>query len=99
MKQEAINDQAHALFWRWLGTNQHLAKLSAVREQDIRALDAYGASGMPGSGVRVLIRFVLAVWNDGATWESGAFRPSDVGSLDYENTAWVAAWFREPWWP
>lgn len=86
-------------YWSWLATNKHLAGLPAVVQRDIEALDAYGASGRPGSGVRVLIRFVLAVWNDGTAWASGSFLVSDLGSLDHANTAWVAAWFQEPWWP
>lgn len=90
---------AQERFWAWLRTNPHLANLNGVVHEDPLALDAYAATNLPGSGQRALLRFALAVWNDGVEWDSGTFRLDDLRSLDHHGLEWVAAWVEDPRWP
>ena len=90
---------AEARYWAWLASSKHFARLPGVLEHDVLALDRYGASGGPGSGLAALIRFALGVWNARTDWLSGPFRVDDVQVLDADGRAWIAEWFQEPWFP
>lgn len=64
---------------------------------DPKALDEWGASGRRGAGARVVVRFLLTVWNGSEDfWKSGNFRLRDLGELDEENFEIWKTWAARP---
>ena len=60
-------------------------------------LDEWAASGLPGSGACVVVRFLLAVWNGSRdVWKSGPFLLRDLERLDDENLEAWQAWAARP---
>ena len=64
---------------------------------DPQALDEWAASGARGAGARVVVRFLLAVWNGSEDyWKTGNFRLRDLGELDEENIEVWKTWASRP---
>ena len=60
-------------------------------------LDEWAANGRTGAGARVVVRFLLAVWNGSEDcWKVGGFRLRDLGEMDEENAEIWKTWAARP---
>lgn len=59
--------------------------------------DEWAASGIASSGERIVVRFLLAVWNGSEDyWKSGVFRLRDLNQLDDANFEAWKTWAARP---
>jgi len=67
---------------------------------DPEQLDQWGSSPGPSAGGRHAVRFVLAVWHDGAPWRSGPFNlVQAVRVWDDAHLEALRTWLQAPWLP
>lgn len=74
-----------------------LRKAPGVDPWHPETLDEWAASGIASSGERIVVRFLLAVWNGSEDyWKSGAFRLRDLNQLDEANFEAWRTWANRP---
>lgn len=74
-----------------------LRKAPGVDPWHPETLDEWAASGIPSSGEKAVVRFLLAVWNGSEDyWKSGPFRMRDIEILDDKNLEAWKTWAARP---
>lgn len=74
-----------------------IANLEAVVDWEPETLDRWAAS-VASHGERLAVQFVLAVWNQHETWDSGKFDVLDAyGTWDQQHWAAFQYWVGAPY--